>query len=174
MAFDCTYDSALTNLNISSGDIVAGSDLTTIINAVNELKGYLASTGGYSVSTANYDCGADNNKIEHVHISSIRTIADQIDPTTNCPCNWYGTDSNHSSNSDCIDASYSWSDDPLTDNDTVDEIDFNELRNVFNQFQTDLKRRPSECGCDNNCTCNTQCSCEGDCGCDGDCSHDGN
>jgi len=98
MAFTCPSDAALTALSISQGDIVTHSDVVTIANAINEIKNHMNnSSTGYNVTIGSVNWGSDSSIIDADIIMSVRSMIDDIDPTTVCTCNYVCSNDNQCS-----------------------------------------------------------------------------
>jgi len=140
MAFNCTYDSAVSNLPILTGEEVDDSDVSTLMNAVNELKDYLNNHGGFNAGITTSPSWGSNTIIHHQAIDSMRTVIEDIDGQSVCTCN-YVCDSDQSCNCD------------------------NEYVNCTCEAETICS---NDCSCNHqtsNCTCDSEVHCTNDCSC---------
>jgi len=93
--FNCTYDLEVTNLGVDPDTPVELSDAAALVNAANELKDYLNGKGGFNENiTTNVAWGSDPNVIDSDLVQSLRSMLEEIDPTSACSCNYVCSNDN--------------------------------------------------------------------------------
>jgi len=159
MAFNCSYDSAVSNLPISAGYVVNDSEINTLINAVNELKNYLNNDGGFNAGISSSPAWGSSTIIHNVAVASMRTVIEEIDPQTSCSCD-YVCDSDQSCSCNSQYSTCSCEAETICSND------------CSCNHQTTNCTCDSEVNCSNDCSCNhqtTTCSCDSERHCSPNC-----
>lgn len=134
MAFSCTYDDAVTNVGVDPNTPVELSDASALVNAANELKAYLNTQGGFSEGiTTNVAWGGDPNVIDSDLVISLRTMLEEIDPTSACGCNYVCSN----------------------DNECTCDTESSTCTCVAETHCNTVCACNYDCSCNNNCACNT-------------------
>jgi len=93
MAFDCNYDTALTDLYLDG--VIEKTEIEIIENAINELKTYLNDVNNYNANISDtVSWGLDASLIDHNLVGSTRELVDAIDPLEVCTCDVVCTNDN--------------------------------------------------------------------------------
>ena len=160
MAFNCTYDTAVNNLQIDSSQEVDDADVTTLINAVNELKDYLNTQGNFNAGISSSPIWGSTNIIHHSAVTSIRTVIEDIDPQTVCSCD-YVCDSDQACSCNSQYTTCTCEHETHCSND------------CSCKHQTTNCSCDTEVNCSNDCTCNhesSSCTCDTEVHCSNNCS----